>query len=208
VCVCVQTLTLPVNNKPVRRSILKEQPSSRRELKATDKGCTALYKIWAKEMEYGAAMLKIKNGLQTRRWFSVNSDLTTLRWRKCSHAEEKKQKKSFTFRGGRSRLLGNVRGMYYGTHYSTVFASYIAAGGKPWFCFTVEFTESEANMHIVCPDLENITRWFLGLQNLIHLTNTFVSRGTFLWQRTIMKFNQYGVDRIKEAIRTNTPLTE
>jgi len=169
------------------------------------------------EMSAGAILTKYKKKGPNKRWFFVSPSGDTISWQKVGKNTEtmskEERKKKFgaqtlnpmgTLQGkvlslftGRvsTKYLADIVGMYYGPHWSQGFDRYITkkdgAKGKPWLCFTVDFTGR--SLDLVCPDQKTLTVWFLGMQALAPLSRFHFTLGALMWQRLVMKINFYGL---------------
>lgn len=74
------------------------------------------------------------------------------------------------------------------------------ASGKPWLCLSVQF--DDRTIDIVGENEQQVQSWFIGLASLTSLSGSFaMSRGMLLWQRTIMKFNHYGIPKVRKMCK-------
>jgi hypothetical protein len=104
----------------------------------------------------------------------------------------------------RSKSLADIINLQYGA-FSKRFCRYHqrldGMKGKMWLGFSIQFTDRFVDL--VAENETEVTHWFLALQSLAPQSAFFLTKGGILWQRMIMKINEYGWD----PIINNQPVT-
>lgn len=102
-----------------------------------------------------------------------------------------------------SRQLAEVTGLAYSTLLQfadgrkTGFETYNEYGGITWLGFTILFLDEHVN--VVFHSEKEAEVWFLGLQNVVPLSQFNMSRGVILWYRLMLKL-QYLQQEEEQAI--------
>jgi len=149
-------------------------------------------KVAAKFMKYNL------QGKPNSRYFYITEDGTELHWTKTNPAKGR-NKQSLTAEKPRKRYFADVRGVYYGTYNNRrVFRRFLEnkdqfdGSGKDWLCITVAF--DDRTLDFCCTTDEQVSTWFLCMQALAPLAASYLTCGSVLWRRLIMKLNAYGLN--------------
>jgi len=149
-------------------------------------------KVAAKFMKYNL------QGKPNSRYFYITEDGTELHWTKTNPAKGR-NKQSLTAEKPRKRFFADVRGVYYGPYNNRrVFRRFLdnkdqfEGSGKDWLCITVAF--DDRTLDFCCTTDEQVSTWFLCMQALAPLAASYLTCGSVLWRRLIMKLNAYGLN--------------
>jgi hypothetical protein len=145
-----------------------------------------------KFMKYNA------DGKPNTRYFYVTPDGTELHWTK-TNPNKGRNRQTLTKERPRKRFMADVRGIYYGpANNRRVFRRFLNnkdqfdGQGKDWLCITVAF--DDRTLDFVCGKDDQVSRWFMCMQALAPLCASYLTSGSVLWRRLIMKLNFYGLD--------------
>lgn len=149
-------------------------------------------KVAAKFMKYNL------QGKPNSRYFYITEDGTELHWTKTNPSKGR-NKQSLTAEKPRKRFFADVRGVYYGPYNNRrVFRRFLdnkdqfEGSGKDWLCITVAF--DDRTLDFCCTTDEQVSTWFLCMQALAPLAASYLTCGSVLWRRLIMKLNAYGLN--------------
>jgi hypothetical protein len=151
-----------------------------------------LFRQYVARLKEGEVLIKYdeRRKPQQRR-FSVSPDEALIMWGKPGD----KSTRARAYRAGCARVahdcgwagraepLAEVIAMHYGP-FSNRFRYYNCGVNKAWLCFVVEL--ESRTLDIVCENVEQLTRWFMGIQSLAPLNSTYMSRGALIWARAGM----------------------
>lgn len=149
-------------------------------------------KVAAKFMKYNL------QGKPNSRYFYITEDGTELHWTKTNPAKGRNHH-SLTAEKPRKRYFADVRGVYYGPYNNRrVFRRFLdnkdqfEGSGKDWLCITVAF--DDRTLDFCCTTDEQVSTWFMCMQALAPRAASYLTCGSVLWRRLIMKLNAYGLD--------------
>lgn len=187
----------PPTKQPVK-SILKPCPIQYNGLAALLKqeayiaGIMDRMKVAAKFMKYNL------QGKPNSRYFYITEDGTELHWTKTNPAKGRNNH-TLTAEKPRKRFFADVRGVYYGPYNNRrVFRRFLdnkdqfEGSGKDWLCITVAF--DDRTLDFCCTSDEQVSTWFMCMQALAPRAASYLTCGSVLWRRLIMKLNAYGLD--------------
>lgn len=188
----------PPPTKQPSKSILKPCPIPFSGLAALQKqeayiaGIMDRMKVAAKFMKYNL------QGKPNSRYFYITEDGTELHWTKTNPAKGRNNH-TLTAEKPRKRYFADVRGVYYGPYNNRrVFRRFLdnkdqfEGSGKDWLCITVAF--DDRTLDFCCTTDEQVSTWFMCMQALAPRAASYLTCGSVLWRRLIMKLNAYGLD--------------
>jgi len=188
----------PSPSKPPLKSILKPCPIEYNGLASLLRQEAYIAKIMDR-MKVAAKFMKYNlQGKPNSRYFYITEDGTELHWTKTNPAKGRNNH-SLTAEKPRKRYFADVRGVYYGPYNNRrVFRRFLdnkdqfEGSGKDWLCITVAF--DDRTLDFCCTTDEQVSTWFLCMQALAPLAASYLTCGSVLWRRLIMKLNAYGLN--------------